>query len=204
MLPRVFDLFVQSDPSTERARSGIGLGLTLAKRLVELHHGTIEARSAGKARGSEFVVRLPLAAKAVAGKAPARRAAKGDTASRARVLVVDDNADAGESMRMLLAVSGHDVRLVSEGARVVASAAEFKPDVIVLDIGLPDMDGYRVAHALRKDARTRGVYIVAVTGYGRDADREKSRAAGIDAHMTKPVDIGALMEKIAAARTVKK
>jgi two-component system CheB/CheR fusion protein len=198
LLPRIFDLFVQGDSPPERTNSGIGLGLTLARRLVDLHGGTIEAHSAGAALGSEFVVRLPLL------QDPARTGVvRGGTQRSAvaarRILVVDDNFDSGDSLRMLLARMGHDVRLVGEGGPVPAMAAEFQPDLVVLDIGLPDMDGYSVARALRADARTKDAFIVAVTGYGRDEDRARSLAAGIDDHMTKPVDPDALMQRVYAA-----
>jgi two-component system CheB/CheR fusion protein len=203
MLPRVFDLFVQADSSSEPSRTGIGLGLTLAKRLVDLHGGTIEAFSAGNALGSEFVLHLPLLpADAVA--APAQARARVPVAAvRRRVLVVDDNRDSGDSLRRIFEMAGHETRLVGDGGAAVSAAAEFHPDVVLLDIGLPDMDGYKVARNLRADRRTRELFIVAVTGYGRDDDRAKSEQAGIDIHMTKPVDIDALMEAVANGRPKK-
>ena len=200
MLPRIFDLFAQAE-GQELTRGGIGLGLTLAKRLVDLHGGTIEALSAGSSLGSEFVVRLPLLAAPARPHADAREpGAKDARRTPRRVLVVDDNGDSGESLRHLFELAGHQARLVTHGAQAVPVAAEFRPDVVLLDIALPDMDGYEVARELRKDVRTRGVYIVAVTGYGRDDDRARSLEAGMDAHMTKPVDVDMLMEQVARAR----
>ena len=199
MLPQIFELFVQADRLSERARTGIGIGLTLAKRLLDLHGGTIEAHSAGNALGSEFIIRLPLAESGARLSAP--KEPKKVAIARRRVLIVDDDRDSGESLRLLFSVAGHDTRLVGEGAQTVSAAAAFKPDVILLDIALPDMDGYRVARDLRADFRTRDALIVAVTGYGRDADRAKSRDAGIDVHMTKPIDPDTLLEHVAKGRS---
>lgn len=198
LMPRIFDLFAQGERLSARSRSGIGLGLALARRLVELHGGTIEAHSAGNALGSEFVVRLPLVS---APPVPVAEAvepeAKRASGPARRVLVVDDNRDSATSLQYLLTTSGHEVRVARDGAAAIAEAIAFRAEVVVLDIGLPDMDGYEVASALRGNARTRDALIVAVTGHARDADRERSAEAGIDAHMTKPVDLDALMERIA-------
>ena len=198
MLPRIFELFVQADSLTERSRSGMGLGLTLAKRLVELHGGTIEAHSAGASLGSEFAVRLPLLA--THAPAGAKRAKPGPKVSGVRILVVDDNLDSGDSLRLLLARAGHEVRTVDRGAIALPMAAELVPDLVVLDIGLPDIDGYTVAARLRADERTRRAVIIAVTGYGRDEDRARSARAGIDMHMTKPVDPDLLIGHFATLR----
>jgi CheY-like chemotaxis protein len=199
MLPRIFDLFVQVDAPSERNRTGIGLGLTLAKRLVDLHGGTIEAHSAGDALGSEFVVRLPLLeADAHASGAPA--AQQEAAPARKRVLIVEDNVDSGQSLKLLLSRAGQDVRIVEDGASAVPAALDFQPHLVVLDIGLPDMDGYVVARQLRDDPRTRAAFIIAATGYGRDEDRMRSRQAGIDEHMTKPVDVDALLRRLAGMR----
>ena len=215
LLPRIFDLFVQSDQVGDSTRTrtgiGIGLGLTLAKRLVELHEGSIEVFSAGSGMGSEFIVRLPLtvapAAKpqresrkktAQAQEVFAAAAAKGKGA--VRVLIVDDNADSAHSMRMLLEQAGHEVQVVSDGDGVAARALQFRPRAILLDIGLPDKDGYTVARELRKERALDDVLIIAVTGYGGDDHKTRSRDAGIDEHMTKPVDVDALLECIGAGR----
>jgi CheY-like chemotaxis protein len=220
LLPRIFDLFVQSDQTEEentrtRTRSGIGigLGLTLAKRLTELHDGTIEAFSAGPGMGSEFTVRLPLMVPPSAqpelirtAKKP-RRKARDEAPMEAatsgeptRILVVDDNADSADSMRMLLEQAGHEVVVVRDGDGVTEHALRFQPRAILLDIGLPDTDGYTVARELRKERALDEVLIIAVTGYGGDDHKKRSHDAGIDEHMTKPVDLDRLLERIAQGR----
>ena len=191
MLPRVFDLFVQGDRAAERTRAGMGLGLTLAKRLVELHDGTIEAYSAGEGLGSEFVVRLAALEESQArARPPAQRPGTG---RRYRLLIVDDNVDSAESLRLLLTMAGHEVSVVHDGSGVASSVGSFKPDAVLLDIGLPDRDGYEVARELRADPKLRDLLIVAVTGYGRREDILRGRDAGIDAHLTKPIDPARLM-----------
>jgi len=165
---------------------------------VELHGGTIEAYSAGHALGSEFAVRLPLLASQPAGAS--KRAKPAPKVSALRILVVDDNIDSGDSLRLLLARAGHEVRTVDQGALALPAAAELVPDLVVLDIGLPDIDGYTVAARLRADERTRRAVIIAVTGYGRDEDRARSARAGIDLHMTKPVDPDLLVSHFATLR----
>jgi nitrogen-specific signal transduction histidine kinase/ActR/RegA family two-component response regulator len=196
MLPRIFDLFVQENrPGV--ARGGIGLGLTLAKRLIELQGGRIEARSEGSGHGSEFIVRVPLIEGARRSQAQRPASSAGGGAVARRVLIVDDNRDSAQSLKLMLTMDGHHVENVPEGALAVEAAARMQAEVVLLDIGLPDMDGYDVARALRSDARTAGVLIIAATGYGRAQDREKSRRAGIDEHMTKPVDIDRLMARLA-------
>ena len=200
LLPRVFELFVQSERSSERARTGIGLGLTLARRLVDLHGGTIEAISAGNSLGSEFVVRIPLLPQAeIPEHAEGRLLRRAATAPR-RILIVDDNRDCAESLGLMFTLTGHTVKVVHDGGAAPPAAAEFKPDAVLLDIGLPDMDGYSVARALRENGATRGTLIVATTGYGRQEDVRKSREAGIDEHMTKPIDPDLLMEYIERGR----
>jgi CheY-like chemotaxis protein/two-component sensor histidine kinase len=222
LLPRIFDLFVQSDQTEEentrtrtrtRTGIGIGLGLTLAKRLTELHDGTIEAFSAGPGMGSEFTVRLPLMVPPSAqpelirtAKKP-RRKARDEAPTEAatsgeptRILVVDDNADSADSMRMLLEQAGHEVVVVRDGDGVTEHALRFQPRAILLDIGLPDTDGYTVARELRKERALDEVLIIAVTGYGGDDHKKRSHDAGIDEHMTKPVDLDRLLERIAQGR----
>jgi two-component system CheB/CheR fusion protein len=192
MLSRVFDLFVQED--RKAGGGGVGLGLTLARRLVELQGGTIEARSPGRGKGSEFIVRLPIGQARTDAAAPATHA----HANPRRLLIVDDNRDSAWSLRMMLSLDGHDVAIVSTGGEAVEAAARMQAEVVLLDIGLPDMDGYAVAQALRGDPRTRDALIIAATGYGRSQDRERSRRAGIDAHLTKPIDLdelGAILER---------
>jgi two-component system, sensor histidine kinase len=198
MLDRIFEMFVQVDTSLERSRHGLGIGLTLVKRLVELHGGRVEARSAGRGQGSEFTIRLPaFTDQRTARTGPA--AAAGYTADRRkndleryRILVVDDHHDAGESLAMLLRLLGHEVRVVYDGASALDIARTFKPQVGLLDIGMPGMDGVELATRLRRDLGLDQILLVALTGFGRDADRQRSIDAGFNAHLVKPVDIAAL------------
>ena len=196
MLVRIFDLFVQAAPSLERAQGGLGIGLTLARSLVEMHAGEIEARSAGAGAGSEFVVRLPLAPpESPRSTAPAARAAA--AAPRRRVLVVDDNVDAAESLALLLQLGGSEAHVAHDGATALRMAAELRPEVVFLDLGMPGMDGYEVARRLRGDASLRSVLLVALTGWGQEDDRRRSAAAGFDLHVVKPVEPGALASVLA-------
>jgi two-component system CheB/CheR fusion protein len=196
LLPRIFDLFVQSDRVSERSRTGIGLGLTLARRLVELHGGSIEAFSAGNALGSEFVMRLPLLETPQEGRIAGRARKAPARISAQRILVVDDNVDSAESLRLMLAASGHEVNIAGDGATAISAVARLEPEVVLLDIALPDMDGYTVARKLRTTPAGRDALIVAVSGYGRDEDIVRSRDAGIDAHLVKPLDPEALEDVI--------
>ncbi len=189
LLPRVWDLFTQAERSLDRSQGGLGLGLTLVRRLVEMHGGTVEARSEGLGRGSEFVVRLPAVEELAASSPAAARPAPG---RGRRVLVVDDNTDAADSLAMLLGLGGHDVRTAYHGQAALELAPAFRPDVVVLDIGLPGMSGYETAHWLRLQPDMDSVVLVALTGYGQDEDRRKSREAGFDHHLVKPVDPDAL------------
>jgi PAS domain S-box-containing protein len=197
LLPRIFDLFVQGEHALARSQGGLGIGLTLVKRLVEMHEGSVLALSQGEGRGSEFRIRLP----ALPTMHAAARAAAGRGASRAavrRVLVVDDNIDAAESIGKILKLFGHEVRCEYDGQSALAAAREYAPDVVVLDIGLPGMDGYEVARRLRAEDGSRRVRIVAVTGYGQAEDRARSRESGFDQHLTKPVDPEALQAFVSA------
>jgi two-component system CheB/CheR fusion protein len=203
LLPRIFELFAQGDRRSERSRSGIGLGLALTRRLVELQGGSIEAFSAGNALGSEFVVRLPgLAPEEIPGESRASPALPPQAGSEAvrRILVVDDNRDSAESLALMLELGSHEVRVVLDGGSAEAAAREFRPEVVLLDIGLPDLDGYDVARRLRALPGGREMLIVAVTGYGREEDAASSRAAGIDLHVTKPIEPAALSAIIARPR----
>jgi signal transduction histidine kinase len=193
MLPRVFELFAQERQTLDRSHGGLGLGLTIAKRLVELHNGTIEARSEGAGRGSEFVIRLPLVlADDHAETSEGVRPKRSPTAA-GRILIVDDNGDAARLMADALEVVGYDTRVAFDGPTALTIAAEFRPHAALLDLGLPLMDGYEVAGRMRADRGRRPLVLVAVTGYGQVSDREKSRAAGFDAHVVKPVDVPRLI-----------
>jgi signal transduction histidine kinase len=198
-LERIFDLFAQVDGTVGRAQGGLGIGLTLVRSLVELHGGRVEAHSAGPGRGSEFVVRLPLRPSADSPEPLADgRHSIADSRSR-RVLVVDDNVDAAQSLAAVLRLSGHEVRVANDGRTALEVAPAFGPEVILLDIGMPELDGYEVARRLRQQPRFAGTRIVALTGWGTAEDRARSRAAGFDEHLTKPVAPRVLQELLAAA-----
>ncbi len=197
-LPRMFDLFAQGDDSLSQSEGGLGIGLTLVKSLVELHGGAIEARSEGAGRGSTFTVRLPLAA-AVADAVP-EPAVGADVFHRLRALVVDDNADTALGLSRLLQFHGFDVATARDGPAAIALARERPPDVALLDVGMPGMDGFEVARAIRREPACRNVRLIAVTGYGRDEDRARARAAGFDEHLTKPVDPDLLLASLREAR----
>ena len=184
MLPRIFDMFTQLLPYRDRTFGGLGVGLSLARRFVELHGGTIEANSAGPDRGSTFIVRLPTAA------APAREEAahaegRARPAKERRVLIAEDNPDAAEMMEVMLQIKGYEVRVANDGTVAVDLAAKFRPHIAFLDIGMPLMDGYEAARRIR-DALGHEVVLVALTGWGQDEDKRRSRDAGFDHHLTKP------------------
>ncbi len=184
-LARVFDMFTQLDAGVERTRDGLGIGLTLARRLAELHGGTLEAASDGPGQGSELTVTLP-----VAGRAPAADEPRAETVApvKRRVLVVDDNRDAAESLGLLLGLSGHDARVAFDGDEALRIAEDWRPDVVLLDIGMPGQSGYDVARRIRASAWGRGVVLVATTGWGGAEDKRRAVEAGFDHHLTKPVD----------------
>jgi CheY-like chemotaxis protein/two-component sensor histidine kinase len=198
MLERVFDTFSQADSSLDRSRGGLGLGLALVRGLVELHGGEVRAASAGLGQGTDITIRLPLDDRG----APSEETAPQTAAARAtcRVLVIEDNADAAESMRMLFSLTGHEVEVAHAGPAGLDAARQFLPEVVLCDIGLPGgMDGYAVARALRDDPVLGGVRLIALTGYGQEDDQRRSREAGFDAHLTKPVDFVELQRLLAAA-----
>ena len=197
-LASIFDMFTQVDASRERAQGGLGIGLTLVKRLVEMHDGSVEARSEGPGRGSTFVVRLPLLAEMPAAAGHATPAAKKRAAVARRMLVVDDNVDSAESLTMLLEVSGHETHTAHDGLEAVAAAERFRPEVVLLDIGLPSLNGYDAARRIREQPWGKDMVLIALTGWGQEADRRKSKDAGFDQHMVKPVDLDALMRLLAA------
>jgi CheY-like chemotaxis protein len=199
LLPQVFEPFMQASRALDRSQGGLGIGLTLVKRIAEMHGGRANVQSAGIGKGSEFTVSIPAASppevalNGVPVLVPARSAAV--AGSSLKVLVVDDNADAAESLAQLLTLWGHRVEVASDGPSALRIADTMSPELVLLDIGLPGMDGYQVAAALRAtDPRTAGTHVVAVSGYGQARDRERSREAGFDAHLTKPVDIARLRQ----------
>ncbi|HEX6721323.1 MAG TPA: ATP-binding protein, partial [Burkholderiaceae bacterium] len=189
LLPRVFDLFEQGKRALDRTQGGLGVGLTLVQRLVKLHDGRVEADSAGAGQGAEFRVYLPLLQEPAARDeiAPAEDGGGAAVVSR-RVLIVEDNADIADTTATMLAIGGHTVRCARDGAQAIAEAQSFAPEVVLLDVGLPQLDGYQVARRLRQLAQTRHALIVGLTGYGMPADRQRGREAGFDHHLLKPAD----------------
>jgi two-component system, chemotaxis family, CheB/CheR fusion protein len=189
-------MFVQGPASDRQRQNGLGVGLSVVRRLVELHGGSVRAISDGRT-GSEFIVDLPLDPGPIPGKRIDWKPAPAAALPR-RILIIDDNADASEALAMLLANEGHQVETRLDGVSGLSTAATFSPDVVLLDIGLPGMDGYEVARRLRESGSNRNVVLVAVTGYGLPADRLKSAEAGFDHHLTKPVDYEALIRLFGA------
>jgi CheY-like chemotaxis protein len=198
VLPSVFQMFTQVRGSVSRSEGGLGIGLTLVRNLVELHGGSVTAASKGLGHGSEFVVRLPLlepSAPTGRGDAPPRNR----KASPRRILVVDDNKDAADTLALLLRIVGHEVRTAYDGSTALELAAAQPPEVVLSDIGLPDMSGLEVARTIRQNIGLSGALLVALTGYGQDEDRRRSQEAGFNANLVKPVDLDALHDLLAAA-----
>ena len=199
-LPHIFDLFAQADQSLDRAQGGLGIGLTLVKHLVELHGGRVAAYSEGVGRGAEMVITLPAklagAAEGADATPPARKPAD-SVKVPARILVVDDLAASAETLMTLLEMEGFQVRIASEGMTALKIAEEFKPDVVLLDIGLPGMNGFEVAHRLRTLPESREALLIALTGYGEAESRSRSAQAGFDFHMVKPADVNLLLSMLA-------
>jgi CheY-like chemotaxis protein len=185
---RVFEMFVQEPQALDRARGGLGLGLALVKQLVELHGGSVSVTSRGAGHGSEFTVELPVHA-GLTDSTPSSEPAGDPTAvRRRRLLVVEDNADAREGLRLLLSYAGHEVETAEDAPTGLEKLRTFRPEIALIDIGLPGVDGYALARMARETPEARTTYLVALTGYGQAEDRNKARAAGFDAHLTKPVD----------------
>jgi signal transduction histidine kinase/CheY-like chemotaxis protein len=204
LLPHVFDLFIQGERSSDRAQGGLGLGLALVKSLVERHGGKVEAHSAGPGSGSEFTVRLPRhhgVAPAPGGAAPpCQPDAIASHSPSLSIMIVDDNADAAHTLSLFLEARGHKVRVAFNGHSALEMASQDPPRVLLLDIGLPDIDGHDLARSLRALPRTAGAVFIALTGYGQPEDRERSRAAGFDHHLTKPVDADQLAALLAGVK----
>ena len=188
LIPRVFDLFVQGERSLDRSEGGLGIGLTLVKRLVSLHGGTVSVHSEGPGRGSEFAISIPALAQSAVPPETQPAVTVTPTRRPSRVLIVDDNRDSADTLAALLEAWGHDVRTLYDGPSVVTAVAEFQPKVVLLDIGLPKMNGYEVAAQLRKSATGRSLILVAFTGYGQDEDRRRVSEAGFDYHLVKPLE----------------
>ena len=194
VLPRIFDMFVQGRQPADRVTGGLGVGLALARRIAELHGGSLDAASEGENRGSEFTLRLPLAQAAASTAAPQSAAAPAATARR--ILVVDDNVDAAVTLAQLLKSLGHETVAVHDGTAALKAVVDFRPDTVLLDIGMPGMDGYEVARRLQAMKKERAMRIIAVTGWGQEADRQRSREAGFDVHLVKPVDPSLLLRVV--------
>ena len=204
-LEAVFDLFSQVNPSLERDQSGLGIGLYLVKRLVEMHGGTVTASSAGTGKGSEFVVRLPVLIRSESRveRHPSARIPQRNGPKR-RILIVDDNRDAAQTLSRLLSLSGHQTQLAFDGEEAVEQALKFAPDIVLLDIGLPKLNGYDACRAILQNASRARPHVVALTGWGQEEDRARSRDAGFQAHLTKPVsfsELNALLAELSETRT---
>jgi len=202
VLPYVFDLFTRADHTLARTQSGLGIGLTVVKRLIERHRGHVEVRSGGPGCGSEFLVHLPRQ------EAPAQPRVGSPSAEAVtgreqalRILVVDDNQDAAESLAFLLRLEGHDVAMAFDGAAALVEAARFQPQAVLLDVGMPGMDGYQVVRQLRTRESTRSAVILALTGYGQPEDKARAKAAGFTDHLTKPVDPRLVMAMVKSHTT---
>jgi PAS domain S-box-containing protein len=193
LIPQVFDLFVQSDRTLDRAQGGLGVGLAVVKRLVEMHKGEVTARSDGLGRGSTFEIRLPR----IARPAPMPDVGEQFKSEPRRILIVDDNTDAADSLGLLLRFNGHETHVVYSGKEALASVESFKPDVAVLDIGLPEMNGYDLARQIRKMPQAKALRLIALTGYGQTEDQQRAYAAGFDGHLVKPVTLSALEQAMA-------
>jgi len=201
LLPHIFDLFVQASRTLDRSHGGLGIGLTLVHRLVKLHGGSVEAHSEGHGHGAEFVVHLPILTEAPPPEplpaAPSARSSRGPTR---RILIVDDNTDAARSLATLQQRRGHETRTAFNGPDAVSTAAEFLPDVVLLDIGLPGMDGFEVARRIRAHPALAGALIIAMSGYGRDEDRAEAKRAGFDEYLVKPADLDTLHDLLQNGR----
>jgi CheY-like chemotaxis protein len=196
VLPRIFDLFTQADKSLDRSQGGLGIGLALVQSLVTMHRGTVEALST-VGQGSEFIVKLPVDLSAASpAKIPVKLV---DLPARSlKVLVVDDNLDAAKLLAMLLLAHGHEARMAHEGGAAMQAALEYVPDVVLLDIGLPVIDGYEVAKRIRREPTLKNVMLVALTGYGQESDRQRTREAGFNHHLVKPADFANVQSILSA------
>jgi CheY-like chemotaxis protein len=197
-IPHLFKMFTQADTSLERTRDGLGIGLTLVKGLVEMHGGTIAARSDGIGHGSTFEVRLPALTQQSARIEPMAEPPRPIAVEGQRVLIVDDNYDGAESLAMLLEEYGHETHLAHDGAEALEVAERVRPDAVLLDIGLPKLNGYEVCRRLRQHPWGEGLLLAALTGWGQEEDRQRSVDAGFDTHLVKPVDHDLLLRLLAS------
>jgi CheY-like chemotaxis protein len=198
LLPRIFELFTQVHSKSERAQGGLGIGLALVRRLTEMHGGTVSVRSDGPGRGAEFTVRLPVMAPQMAVLSSQKREAI-PVIEPQRILVADDNHDAAEALALQLQLAGHDVRTAHDGVEALALAKTFGPDIVLLDLGMPKIDGYEVARQLRQQPGDGRVALIALTGWGQQQDRERTAQAGFDAHLVKPVAEAQLFKTLASS-----
>jgi PAS domain S-box-containing protein len=200
MLSQVFDMFAQVDKSLERAHGGLGIGLNITKKLVEMHGGTVHAHSKGEGMGSEFIVRLPVVVSGAGETAEARVPYRENYSSRRRrVIIADDNKDSASSMAMMLEIVGNEVRTACDGLEAIELAREFRPDIMILDIGMPKLNGYETCRRIRQEPWGENIIIVALSGWGQDEMKRRSEAAGFTDHLVKPVDPGTL-EKLLDGR----
>jgi CheY-like chemotaxis protein len=199
MLPRIFEMFVQVDHGLERSHGGLGIGLTLVRRFVEMHGGTVTAKSAGHNRGSEFTVRLPLPkASDAAVTMPMPANEEQETAVVHRILIVEDNIDGAESLRQLLQSVGHEVRWTDNGIDAIDLVTAFKPDVVLMDLGLPRLNGFEAARRIRQLDAGKNIALIALTGWGQAEHRRRSREVGFDVHFVKPLDFTRLQDTLRA------
>jgi len=194
VLPHVFEMFTQGEPAGARALGGLGIGLTLVKRLVEMHGGTVSAESGGQNLGSTFTIRLPVVAEAPQEAQPQSERSGRINPPSLRMLIVDDNRDAADSLAMLLRTTGNEIRTAYDGLEALQTASEFRPEVVLLDIGLPNIDGHEVAQRIRREPWGARVCLIAITGWSDESDRARSRAAGFDHHLVKPLDTAHLAQ----------
>jgi CheY-like chemotaxis protein len=199
-IPALFEMFSQVDSAIDRAEGGLGIGLALVKGLVGLHGGTVEGVSAGRGHGSEFTIRLPrtLIVEQDPAAEPVQPIESVRLGARAKILVADDNRDAADSMGLILEFGGHDVTVAHSGTEALEKARTSIPDAMILDIGMPDMTGYEVARRVRAEPWGERIFMLAITGWGQEEDKERAMAAGFDQHMTKPVDADAVEQRLRA------
>jgi len=194
MLPKIFDMFTQVDRSLEKAQGGLGIGLTIVKRLVEMHGGSVEVHSEGPDKGTRFTVHLPVASAERPIVPPEKKPSARATGAARRILVVDDNKDSALTLSMLLKIMGHETQTANDGVEAVAVAKTFSPEVIFMDIGMPRLNGLDACRQIREQAQGRNITLVALTGWGQEQDQSRTREAGFNFHLVKPVQPGALAE----------